>query len=128
MPQTTLQVFRDAKGRIPLVEWLDDLEEKSIKAYANGADRLQELERLGSELDRPLCGFLKDGIYELRWKLRNVQYRILYFFHGENAVILTQGFIKTGNKVDPLEINRAKTYRELVEKNADKYTAEFELD
>lgn len=126
MPQTTLQVFRDEKGRVPLIKWLKELEKKSPKAFAKGLDHLQELERLGPELDRPLRGFLKDGILELRWRVKKVQYRILYFFHGQNAVVLTHGFVKDDQEVDPLEINRAKACRKLVEKNVAKYIAEFE--
>jgi phage-related protein len=37
---------------------------------------------------------LRDGIYELRVGLRGTNYRMLYFFHGKNAVVVSHGLTK----------------------------------
>ncbi len=37
--------------------------------------------------------YLRDGIYELRAKHIHVQYRILYFFDGQNIAILAHAII-----------------------------------
>jgi phage-related protein len=61
---------------------------------------------MGHELRRPEADFLRDGIYELRATLQSVNYRVLYFFHGREAVILSHGLVKE-RAVPPLEIERA---------------------
>ena len=37
---------------------------------------------------------LRDGIYELRIGLQGLNYRILYFFHGKEAAVVSHGLIK----------------------------------
>jgi len=37
---------------------------------------------------------LRDGIYELRASLQGVNYRILYFFHGSTAAVVSHGLVK----------------------------------
>jgi phage-related protein len=64
------------------------------------------LEDLGHELRRPEADHLRDGIYELRASLQGVRYRMLYFFYGRSAVVLTQGIIKE-REVPATEIDRA---------------------
>lgn len=49
---------------------------------------------MGCELRRPEADILKDGIYELRIRVRRVNYRILYFFHGRGVALLTHGLTK----------------------------------
>jgi hypothetical protein len=64
------------------------------------------LARMGHEARRPLADYLRDGIYELRPSHQGIQYRILYFFHGQAAVVLSHGITKEG-RVPNIEINRA---------------------
>ena len=42
MPQTTLCVFRDGSGKVPLLEWLVELEQAEPKAFANFVTRAQK--------------------------------------------------------------------------------------
>ena len=68
-----------------LLDWLDGLVSKAqIKCLA----KLRRLEELGHELRRPEADYLRDGVYELRVGLEGVNYRILYFFHGKEAVVI----------------------------------------
>ena len=60
---------------------------------------------MGHELRRPEADFLRDGIYELRVSLRAVQHRVLYFFHGAMAAVVSDGLVK--ERVPPKEIDRA---------------------
>jgi phage-related protein len=81
--------------------------------------RIERLEELGHELRRPEADYLKDGIYELRAKHAGVNYRMLYFFHGRTAVVLSHGFSKQRAKVPEHEIRMAvnrKTRFELTPK------------
>ena len=43
----------------------------------------------GHELRRPEADFLRDGIYELHISLGGVHQRILYFFHGGMAAVVS---------------------------------------
>jgi len=49
-----------------------------------------------------------------------VNYRILYFFHGKNVVILAHALTK-GDAVPVVEIERAKRRRELVRIDPDSH-------
>lgn len=60
----------------------------------------------GHELRRPVAAYLRDGIYELRWKHGHVQYRVLYFFHGRDVAVLAHGIVKEA-VVEDVEIERA---------------------
>lgn len=55
---------------------------------------MERLRQLGYELRRPVADFLRDGIYELRLEHQNVNYRILYFFHGRVAAVVSHGLTK----------------------------------
>jgi len=57
-------------------------------------------------LRRPEADYLRDGIYELRIGLRGINFRILYFFHGREAVVVSHGVVKE-RIVPPKEIDRA---------------------
>lgn len=59
------------------------------------------------ELRRPAVDYLRDGIYELRAKHIRVQYRILYFFSGQNVAILAHAITKDEAQVPDMEIERA---------------------
>lgn len=103
MSETRVIYFQDEDGTVPLLEWLDDL---PAKAQDKCLARLTRLEALGHELRRPEADFLRDGIYELRVSLQGRQYRMLYFFHGKVAAVVSHGLVKE-QKVPPKEIDRA---------------------
>ena len=68
--------------------------------------RLERLRELSHELRRPEADFLRDGIYELRISFRGFQHRILYFFHGRVAAVISHGLVKD-KEVPPAEIDCA---------------------
>ena len=121
MPQSKV-IFYQEEERVPVLDWLKSLIKQDRKGYANCVARISQLAELGHELRRPSADYLRDGIYELRAKHRNVQYRILYFFHGQKVAILAHALIKEGSPVPNLDIERAIKRKELFEKNPDKYT------
>ena len=96
---TRVVLFREEDGSTPLLDWLDGLPHK-----AQGIERLREL---GHLLRRPEADYLRDGIYELRVKVERIQYRMLYFFHGQEAVVLSHGIVKHQAVVPQREIERA---------------------
>jgi phage-related protein len=103
MPQTTVVLFREDDGSVPLLEWLDEL---PAKVQDKCRIRIERLAELGYELRRPEADFLRDGVYELRIRHRSINYRMLYFFHENTAVVLSHGIVKE-RAVPPKEIDRA---------------------
>jgi phage-related protein len=106
MPQTRLLFFQDAGRVAPVWEWLKELRATNPKAYAKCLVRIRRLAELGHELRRPEADMLRDGIYELRARLGTVNYRILYFFYGQNVAALAHAITKE-NEIPIVEINRA---------------------
>lgn len=91
MPPTSVILYLEADGSVPLTDWLDTIPRP---ARAKCAAALHRLELLGHELRRPEADYLRDGIHELRVRLRRVNYRMLYFFHGRSAAVVSHGLVK----------------------------------
>ena len=106
-----------------MLEWLDSLPKK---ARAKCIARLQRLALLGHELRRPEADFLRDGIYELRVGLRGINYRMLYFFHGQIAAVVSHGLTKE-RMVPTAEIDLAIEGKRQFEAAPPMHTFEREL-
>ena len=78
---------------------------------------------MGHELRRPEADFLRDGIYELRVSLQGLNHRILYFFHGSLAAVVSHGLVKE-RVVPPKEIDRAVARKKRFEENPQRHTYE----
>jgi len=117
MPETKVVMFQENDGTVPLIEWLDKLPEK---VQDKCLVKIQRLEEKGYELHRPEADSLREGIHELRVAFRGIQYRMLYFFHGKQAVI-SHGLIKE-NVVPPKEIDLAIEHRAQFESAPKKHT------
>jgi len=123
MPEVEIRFFKEDNGSVPCDEWLRSLSrEKQAKCYA----ALGRLRRYGWELRRPHVENLGDGIWELRIRIENLQYRILYFFHGRRAVVLSHGIVKKSNAVPPVDIEKAKWRKVRFEENPEGRTWEEE--
>lgn len=123
MPATRVIFYQESAGWCPVAEWLGKLRAENLKAFANCAARIELLAQIGHELRRPAADFLRDGIYELRAKQGHVQYRILYFFHGRNVVVLTHALTKK-EAVPPADIETALKRRRLFEQDPERHTYE----
>ena len=123
MPQIKLIFYQDNKGKVPILEWLDKLPNKvQTKCFI----KLERLAQLGHELRRPEADFLRDKIYELRIGFQGINYRILYFFYQQQAVIISHGIIKE-KQVPSSEIDKAIKNKINFEKNPKLHTYEQEL-
>jgi phage-related protein len=80
---------------------------------------------LGHELRRPEADLLRDGIYELRVGLQHVNYRMLYFFHGRTAAVVSHGLVKEA-MIPGKEIEKAIGRKRKFEKNPKAHTYEEE--
>lgn len=101
MPKTAVVLYAQGTGA-PFLAWMDGLGEA---AQNKMIARIELLEEKGPELRRPHADTLRDGIYELRAGSQGTCYRLLYFFHGQAAVI-SHGITKEG-AVPPREIDLA---------------------
>ena len=119
MPVTTVVFFLDEQGVCPLLVWLDHL---PAKVQDKCIVRIERLAECGHELRRPEADFLRDGIYELRTSFQTMNYRMLYFFHRQLAVI-SHGLAKE-KQVPEREIAVAIRHRKLFETSPAKYTYE----
>jgi phage-related protein len=96
-------LYREEDGSCPFLDWYGEL---PVKAQAKCLLRLERLRELGHELRRPEADYLRDSIYELRVRWQHVHFRILYFFHGSVAAVISHGIVKEG-AVPAKEIDRA---------------------
>lgn len=103
-----LVFYETESGRCPALEFLRSLP-KAVRA--EGGWLLERLQKYGNSLDRPVVGFLEDGINELRWQVDRNEYRLLFFFHGRQIIVVTHGFSKKTRAVPRKEIEMARKCR-----------------
>lgn len=127
MPKTDVYFYADEKRRAPVLEWLKDLRGRNARAYAKCVAAIQELGARGHELRRPLVENLGGGLYELRVRVGRQNYRVLYFFHGRNAVVLAHALTKE-DVIPRSDLNRALGRKELFEQDPGAHSYEEELD
>ena len=121
MPRTSVIFYRDANGEVPVLDWLVKLRKKDQYAYARCLAALERLATSGHELRRPLAGLLRDGIYELRIRKGRVNYRILYFFHGQGLAVLGHAITKE-DVVPDIEIERCLRRKRAFESNPESHS------
>ena len=119
MARSRIIIYQDGRGKAPLLEWLEEeLQEKErIKLQA----KIDLLAEQGHALRRPHCDLLDEKIYELRFRKGHKNFRVLYFFWGTIAVVLSHGLVKVG-KIPKAEIQRALRYKARFMAEPDKHT------
>lgn len=122
MPQTEVFFYRNEDGTIPVHAWLEELAVNNRRAAAACIAKLRLLEAFGHELRRPNADYVRDGIYELRARRGNVDYRILYFYHGQNVAVLVHSLTKE-KRIPPADIERAVERKQRYEQAPEKHRA-----
>lgn len=123
MPETRVVFFREDDSSVPALEWLDSLDHRARVKCVGLIELLQER---GHELRRPYVDYLRDGIYELRTHKGRVRYRMLYFFYGDVAAVISHGIVKKTARVPPKEIDRAIERKRKFAQNPQRHTQEIE--
>ncbi len=121
MPKTRVILYCEEDGSAPFLEWFARV---PSKAQDKCRIRIERLGELGHELRRPEVDYLRDGIYELRAALSGLHYRILYFFHGTAAVVISHGVVKE-QEVPPQEMERALRRKARFESDPVKHTYKY---
>jgi phage-related protein len=92
--------YQEEDGAAPALEWLRAMGRRDPRIVQKLQARIERLEEIGHELRRPECDLLRDGIHELRARLGNTNFRLLYFFHGRTVAVLAHGLAKQAEVPD----------------------------
>jgi len=125
MPATEVVLYREEDGSIPLLDWLREVQQTNRAAFTKCVTLIDYLEQFGRDLRRPRADMLRDGVYELRTQVRNVNYRLLYGFVGKDVAMLSHGLTKE-RTVPSREIDLAVARLERFKKNSELHTATLE--
>ena len=106
MPRTKIVPYQDSRGVVPVLDWLERLASSDVGAYRRCTRQIGRLAAERHQLRRPNCDYLRNSIFELRCSFRRRQFRILYFFHGHHAVVLSHALVKK-RMVPQLDIEQA---------------------
>jgi phage-related protein len=104
-----LVLFTTERGDSPIDDYLDDLDKKSrvkVAAY------LTLLEEKGPNLKRPYADVVRGKIRELRIHYSSNQYRILYFFHVRDQIVLAHAITKKTQQLKENDIELAESRME----------------
>ncbi len=96
MPKIRLVLFQTEKGDVPLLDWLDELDERP----------------------RAKC------MCELRAKHLGINYRVLYSFSGRDAAVVSHGLIKQQSVVPDRDIDLAVKRKRAFLEDPDAHTYE----
>jgi phage-related protein len=127
MPKTMIHFFREEDGRVPILEWLAELEQRQRRAFEKCLYMLDLLRQFEHELRRPQADLLRDGEYELRTKVGRVNYRMLYGFVGKDLVLVSHGFTKEA-EVPDTEIDLAVSRLALYRRDPNRFATEEEIE
>jgi phage-related protein len=119
----TIVFFKECDGSVPVNDWLDgEVVQRDVRIAAKCRVRIALLREHGNALRRPFADYLRDGIYELRIAFGRVNYRILYFFHQDNeVVVLAHGLTKEA-EVPCRDIELALQRKSTFESNPERHT------
>lgn len=105
--------FAEINGKVPMIEFLDNLTIKERAKIFAHIEKLVELKSSGMQPKENLSKHLDNGIFELRVSFENRISRSLYFYETDKQIIFTHGFIKKEQKTPKGEIEKAKIIRKL---------------
>jgi phage-related protein len=95
--------WRSEQRNEPVRDWLKSLPDEVTKAIGDDVRLVQWKWPIG----KPLVDGFGDGLYEVRTKHENVNYRVLFTFENE-TIILLHGIIKKTPKTPPAAVALAR--------------------
>ena len=104
-PPWTVEQYKDARGRLPVAEFIDSLDRRVRTRVARSIALLamQGL-RLGMPHARQLAGY---GLFELRVQSARIEVRIIYYAAREQRIVLLHGFLKKTEATPQRELDTA---------------------
>ena len=80
--------YANSRGKLLALEWLRELRRRDRYAYVHIVAALLELGAQGRGLGAPIVLHVADGLHELRPLTHAPSAPLLFFFHGDEAVVL----------------------------------------
>ena len=107
-----IEYYKDASGRWPVKEFIDEL---GVKERAKVAWTIDLLEEFGISLGMPYAEHVEGELWELRARLASNRYRIIYFLYTGKTFVMLHGFAKKTQKISRADLqiarNRLKDHR-----------------
>jgi len=104
MGEYTCIFYETQDRKSPVEEFIESLDEETQNKFIL---KQQLLEDLGPQLRYPHTDHIGEGIFELRFKGKEGQARVLFFFFYGKRIIFTHGFVKKTQKTPRKEIEIA---------------------
>ena len=108
MQEYTCIFYETVDGRRPVEKFIESLDVETQDKFVIKQQLLQDF---GPQLRHPHTDHLGEGIFELRFKGKEGQIRVLFFFFYEKRIIFTNGFVKKTQKAPRKEIEIAQERR-----------------
>jgi phage-related protein len=109
-----VEFYQTVKGRCPTDKFISSLPKNDVVYILNGFEQLEEH---GDRLTRPQAAPLGGGLWELRVRVRKVQYRFFYFFFVNRKCVVTHGIKKKGDT--KREVAKARIYmKEFIDRHS----------
>ncbi len=105
MQEYTCIFYETVDGRRPVEEFIESLDAETQDKFIIKQQLLQDF---GPQLRYPHTDHLGEGIFELRFKGKEGQIRVLFFFFYGKRIIFTNGFVKKTQKAPRKEIEIAQ--------------------
>ena len=123
--QKPVVFYRERSGRVPVIEWLENLPSQHRRKCRTV---IRMLQNSGSQIRFPHAQHLREGIFELRTRFGKARYRLFYFWHADIGAVITHGIIKKTGAVPGREITTALQRRNKFEANPAVHTQEIDND
>ena len=101
----TLEFYVDERGRSPVEEFLDSLDQKTRARFRWSAEQLRVRNLRARE---PLVRHLEGDLWELREESATNIYRVIYIFCTGRRIVLLHGFQKKGQRTPRGELETAR--------------------
>ncbi|MCF8039098.1 MAG: type II toxin-antitoxin system RelE/ParE family toxin [Desulfohalobiaceae bacterium] len=107
MTMKTISFYRTASGKCPVKEHLDALTDIQATKVAWVLKLIREIDQVPSKYFKKLVN--TNDIWEVRIDVGKDTFRLLGFFYGQQAIILTNSFQKKSQKTPTKEIQLAES-------------------
>ena len=101
MEEYTCIFYETADGRRPVEEFIESLDAETQDKFIIKQQLLQDF---GPQIRHPHTDPLGEGLFELRFRGKEGQIRVLFFFFYGKKIIITHGFVKKTQKTPRKEI------------------------
>ena len=101
----TVESYIDARGRVPVEDFLDQL---PLADRARIVQTVGLLEEFGLQIGTPYVKHLQDKLWELRVPVGRNAYRVIYMAYTGRRFILLHAFLKKTQKTPKKELEIAE--------------------